>query len=78
MAKATSSKTTAAQKTGGQGPSAKDTNLAWFPLNRLHFNPQNPRFADDTEEASDSQLLDRIVKRFGVEDLLSSLAFNGT
>lgn len=46
-------------------------------LGRLHFNPDNPRFAEGTGEASDSKLLDRVVELFGVEDVLSSIAVNG-
>lgn len=46
-------------------------------LDQLHFDPDNPRFANEVEEVGDSQVLDRIVKVFGVEDVLSSIAVNG-
>jgi hypothetical protein len=53
------------------------TPLQWKHLRELHLNPENPRFAESTGEATDSQIVDRIVKVFGVDDVLSSIAVNG-
>ncbi len=46
-------------------------------LSRLHFDPQNARFGDLQSGSSDTEILDRIVAIFGVEDVISSLAENG-
>lgn len=46
-------------------------------LSDLHFDPANPRFADLPLVKSEIEILDAIVQRFGVEDVLSSIAANG-
>src|SRR5947208_1991677 len=46
-------------------------------LERLHFDPDNPRFAGEGNASGDQDLLDQIVDKFGVEDVLSSIAVNG-
>ena len=51
--------------------------LEQISLEQLHFDEDNPRFANEVEKGSDAQLLDRVVGLFGVEDVLSSIAVNG-
>jgi hypothetical protein len=47
-------------------------------LSDLHFDTRNPRFGPDVGELKDERkILDRIVEKHGVNDLLSSLAVNG-
>ena len=46
-------------------------------LRDLKFDPQNPRFGDLTAGVTEADILDEIVERFGVDDVLSSLAVNG-
>lgn len=48
------------------------------PLSELHFDPENPRFGDDRPNSSDeSVILDHIVDRYGVHDVISSISQNG-
>jgi hypothetical protein len=48
------------------------------PLTDLHFDGTNPRFGSHSmAEANDEAILDEIVRRYGVEDVLSSIAANG-
>ena len=46
-------------------------------LDDLLLDPQNPRFGLQGRSASQEQILDLIVEKFGVNDVLSSLAVNG-
>ena len=46
-------------------------------LNHLLLDDKNPRFGLQNRSASQEQILDRIVEKFGVDDVLSSLAVNG-
>src|SRR5713226_5482100 len=47
-------------------------------LAELHFDGTNPRFGTrPMGKADDEAILDEIVRRFGVEDVLSSIAANG-
>jgi hypothetical protein len=46
-------------------------------LSRLHFSPNNPRFAEEIAETDETKLLDRIVSLFTVDDVISSIAVNG-
>ncbi len=46
-------------------------------LNHLLLDDRNPRFGLQNRSASQEQILDLIVEKFGVDDVLSSLAVNG-
>lgn len=46
-------------------------------LDKLLLDPENPRFGLQGRSASQEQVLDLIVEKFGVNDVLSSLAVNG-
>ena len=46
-------------------------------LSNLLLDPKNPRFGLTGPSASQEQILDLIVEKFGVNDVLSSLAVNG-
>ena len=46
-------------------------------LGKLLLDPDNPRFGLGGRSASQEQILDLIVEKFGVNDVLSSLAVNG-
>ena len=46
-------------------------------LGHLLLDPQNPRFGLQEASSSQAQILDHIVDKFGVDDVLSSLAVNG-
>ncbi|WP_313211483.1 ParB N-terminal domain-containing protein [Stutzerimonas nitrititolerans] len=49
-----------------------------IPLRLLNLDSRNPRFgAEKGGRVSQSDILDFIVENFGVEDVLSSLAYNG-
>jgi hypothetical protein len=43
----------------------------------LELDPDNPRFGSTSGTKSQADILDLIVEKFGVEDVLSSLAVNG-
>ena len=51
--------------------------LRRVPLDSLFLDKDNPRFGFKEHEAGQVQILDRIVEKFGVDDVLSSLAVNG-
>lgn len=46
-------------------------------LKYLLLDGDNPRFGSQEKSASQEQILDHIVEKFGVDDVLSSLAVNG-
>lgn len=46
-------------------------------LGNLFLDEKNPRFGLQERNASQEQILDHIVEKFGVDDVLSSLAVNG-
>lgn len=46
-------------------------------ISKLLLDPSNPRFGDLDEKAEQHEIVDLIVKQFGVEDVLSSLSVNG-
>lgn len=46
-------------------------------MSDLLLDPENPRFGLQDKGASQEQILDHIVEKFGVNDVLSSLAVNG-
>lgn len=46
-------------------------------LEHLLLDQENPRFGRQGASASQEQILDHIVEKFGVDDVLSSLAVNG-
>ncbi|MFT4152264.1 hypothetical protein [Parafilimonas sp.] len=46
-------------------------------LNKLLLDKDNPRFGDLEKNSSQADILDHIVEKFGVDDVLSSLAVNG-
>ena len=48
-----------------------------MPLGNLLLDPDNPRFGLQGKSGSQEQILDLIVEKFGVNDVLSSLAVNG-
>lgn len=48
-----------------------------MPLSDLLLDPSNPRFGLQDKGASQEQILDHIVEKFGIDDVLSSLAVNG-
>lgn len=47
------------------------------PLDKLLLDKDNPRFGDLEKNSSQADILDHIVEKFGVDDVLSSLAVNG-
>ncbi len=52
--------------------------VEFVPVERLLLDHNNPRFGNPSDQqASQVQVLDRIVDTFGVQDVLSSLAVNG-
>ena len=51
--------------------------VARYPLDNLLLDQSNPRFGLQNHSASQEQILDHIVEKFGVNDVLSSLAVNG-
>jgi hypothetical protein len=46
-------------------------------LAELELDAQNPRFGGTSNSGSQADILDTIVEKFGIEDVLSSLAVNG-
>lgn len=46
-------------------------------LENLLLDPNNPRFGQQEQSQSQQEILDHIVGKFGVSDVLSSLAVNG-
>lgn len=54
-----------------------DNNLSELSLDKLLLDGKNPRFGDLEKSASQILILDHIVEKFGVDDVLSSLAVNG-
>ena len=72
MTKSTTNKSSASRA----GTDAK-SELKQLPLSQLHFDPRNPRFAGEGGDDDDSQVLERVVRVFGVEDVISSIAVNG-
>lgn len=59
--------------TGAPGP----REITEVPLEHLLLDEKNPRFGLQDYGASQEQILDLIVEKFGVDDVLSSLAVNG-
>jgi hypothetical protein len=54
---------------------ARDTPYA---LNKLFLDKDNPRFGmQEKASATQADILDHIVEKFGVDDVLSSVAVNG-
>ncbi|MEQ8557309.1 MAG: hypothetical protein RIB03_03240 [Henriciella sp.] len=51
--------------------------ISRIPLKRLLLDPSNPRFGFREKSGSQAEILDHIVEKFGVNDVLSSLAVNG-
>ena len=51
--------------------------VANVPLEHLLLDNHNPRFGSQEKSNSQEQILDHIVEKFGVDDVLSSLAVNG-
>ena len=47
------------------------------PVSELLLDEGNPRFGDLGRNAEQSQLVDMIITRFGIDDVLNSLALNG-
>jgi hypothetical protein len=65
--------------TQGGGPvEAEGQRIRPVALVDLHFDETNPRFAGSSKTGeSESQILNEIVKTFGVNDVISSIAMNG-
>ena len=51
--------------------------ITHLPLDNLFLDEKNPRFGLQERSASQEQILDLIVEKFGVDGVLSSLAVNG-
>jgi len=59
-------------------PSPPNEGVEWRPLSDLLLDGHNPRFGElAQDQRNQTDILDFIVKTFGVTDLLSSLAVNG-
>jgi len=58
-------------------PADAEPRIESIPLSQLHFDRHNARFGDLQTGKDDTEILDRIVALFGVEDVISSLAENG-
>ncbi|MDE2849331.1 MAG: hypothetical protein OXP74_01805 [Acidobacteriota bacterium] len=59
-------------------PESAGAAVELLPVERLLLDHNNPRFGNPSDQqASQVQVLDRIVDTFGVQDVLSSLAVNG-
>lgn len=73
MARTPVAKSSAARPEKGSG--ARETVYA---LNKLLLDKDNPRFGmQEKASATQADILDHIVEKFGVDDVLSSLAVNG-
>lgn len=57
--------------------SISDRKVENVSINALKLDPDNPRFGGLEKDASQEETLDFIVKQFGIEDVLASLATNG-
>lgn len=52
--------------------------VSTVPVATLRLDAENPRFGENCEQSlSQTEILDHIVRTFGVDDVLSSLAVNG-
>ncbi len=60
-----------------KNPDTADGEIKNLPVEDLLLDSDNPRFGKLGNEQEQSQILDHIVRRFGVDDILSSLAVNG-
>ena len=58
-------------------PDTPEARSAQLNLSQLELDPNNPRFGATSGNQSQADILDLIVERFGIEDVLSSLAVNG-
>lgn len=63
--------TTIEQQLPAKGESARKY------LKELLLDQENPRFGDLEKNSSQADILDHIVEKFGVDDVISSLAVNG-
>lgn len=62
----------------GETPESVGAAVESLPVKHLLLDHNNPRFGNPSDrQASQVQVLDRIVDTFGVRDVLSSLAVNG-
>ena len=53
----------------------KDIQLV--PLDKLRLDPENPRFGNSGESSEQKHILNNIIKNYGINDLLGSIAKNG-
>ena len=47
------------------------------PVSQLLLDASNPRFGELDHDSEQNQIVDLIIKKFGIEDVISSLAING-
>ena len=53
----------------------KDIQLV--PLDKLRLDPENPRFGNSGESSEQKHILNNIIRNYGINDLLGSIAKNG-
>lgn len=59
-------------------PSAQPSAIQRLPLDELHLDGNNPRFGGHPVKGeNEMRILDEIVRKYGVEDVISSIATNG-
>ena len=52
--------------------------VSQFTLDQLQLDIENPRFADSlSPDSKEEDVVDEIVKVYGINDVLSSIAING-
>lgn len=69
---------TSTKKHKGELPANGEKPVRHFSLEELHFDPRNPRYGNAAGGfKNETEMLDYIVEKFGVDDVLSSLAVNG-
>ncbi|EPJ6755202.1 hypothetical protein OV707_003408, partial [Acinetobacter baumannii] len=55
-----------------------DQSIKHFPVEKLFLDPLNPRLGESAGETiTQEQIISLIINDFGIDDLLSSMAFNG-
>lgn len=65
-------------KAAAQPAPTMNAPIRFIPLDQLLLDGRNPRFGvEKGERANQKDILDFIVENFGVEDVISSLAYNG-
>jgi hypothetical protein len=65
-------------KATASSPKAKEERIERLRLEDIHLDTRNPRFGGTAGSMrNETQILDTLVGKFGIEDVLSSLAVNG-